>query len=60
MNINVSFHPYYFPAQKIRKVSHYSTLDKAGGGRNRDTAQTETVRVSDVPVNLSGSLKQSE
>ena len=33
MNINVSFHPYYFPAQKIRKVSHYSTLDKAGGGR---------------------------
>ena len=34
MNINVSFHPYYFPAQKIRKVSHYSTLDKAGGGRS--------------------------
>ena len=32
MNINVSFHPYYFPAQKIRKVSHYSTLDKAGSG----------------------------
>ena len=45
MNINVSFHPYYFPAQKIRKASHYSTLDKAGGGRSRDTAQ--------CPVSLS-------
>ena len=48
MNINVSFHPYYFPAQKIRKVSHYSTLDKAGVGRSRDTAQPGTVRVSSV------------
>ena len=58
MNINVSFHPYYFPAQKIRKVSHYSTLDKAGVGRSRDTPQSGTV--VQCPVNLSGSLKQSE
>ena len=51
MNINVSFHPYYFPAQKIRKVSHYSTLDKAGGGRSRDTALSECP-MSCQPVRL--------
>ena len=53
MNINGSFHPYYFPAQKIRKVSHYSTLDKAVGGvETRHSLGLSECSVSCQPVRL--------